>query len=90
MYTCVRYLYSLSCVVIRDCPPCHFLSSPTVLAELQQANLISRQDCEEVKDISDVLEVQRGKSPQVQSKTADILRSQKWDKEAGLLSGKQT
>ena len=82
--------YSLSCVVICDCPLCHFLLSPTVLAELQQANLISRLDCTRVKDISVVLEVQRGKSSQVQSKTADILRSQGWDKEAGLLSGKQT
>ena len=38
----------------------------------------------------DVLEVQSGKSPQEQSKAADILRKHEWDKEASLLSGKQT
>ena len=71
-----------------NCPPCPL--SPPVLAELQQADLITSEECEGMYDSSDVVRVQSGKSPEVQSKTADVLRRHGFEKESMLLSGKQT
>ena len=75
-----------------DCPPCPL--SPVlvqaVLAELQQADLITSEECEGMDDPSDVVRVQSGKSPKVQAKTADVLRRHGYDKESRLLAGKQT
>ena len=64
------------------------LSSP-VLVELQQAGVIAPEECEELYDSSDVVRVQSGKSSEVLSKTADVLRRQGFEKESNLLTGKQ-
>ena len=61
-----------------------------VFAELQQADLITSEKCEGLYNSSDVVGVQRGKSPEVQSKTADVLRRHGFVEESTLLSSKQT
>ena len=70
--------------------PVPSLLSPPVLAELQLADLITSEECRGLDDSSDVVRVQSGKSPEVQSKTADVLRRHGFEKESNLLSGKQT
>ena len=70
--------------------PVPSLLSPPVLAELQQANLITSEECRGLYDSSDVVRAQSGKSPEVQSKTADVLRRHGFEKESNLLTGKQT
>ena len=70
--------------------PVPSLLSPPVLAELQQADLITSEECEGTYDSSDVVRVQSGKSSEVQSKTADVLRRHGFEKESNLLSGKKT
>ena len=64
--------------------------SPPVLAELVQADLITSKECRWLSDLSDVVEVQRGKSPEVLTKTADVLLRHGFEKESNLLAGKQT
>ena len=70
--------------------PVPSLLSPPVLAELQQADLITSGECRGLNDSSDVVIVQSDKSPEVQSKTADVLRRHGFEEESNLLSGKQT
>ena len=41
-------------------------------------------------DLSDVVIVQRGKSPEAMSKTADILRRHGFEKESKVLAGRQS
>ena len=65
------------------------LSSP-VLAELQQAELVSSEACKELSDISGVVRAQRGKSPEVLSKTADVMRRLGLEKEFRLLAGRHS
>ena len=78
------------------CPKVHltslFLLSTVeaVLAELQQADLISSEECEGLHHISGVVDVQKGKSPEVMSKTADVLRRHGFEKESTLLAGRQS
>ena len=74
--------------------------SPPVLVELQRADLITseeykrllqvRYDWLQRYDISDVVEVQKGKSPEVMSKTAKVLRRHGFEKESKLLAGRQS
>ena len=61
-----------------------------VFAELQQVDLITSEECEGMDDPSDVVAVQSGKSPQVQTKTANVLRRHGFVDESNLLAGKQT
>ena len=77
---------------MRGCPPCPFspLSVSVLLAELQQADLISSEDCKGLCDTSDLVGVQSVKSPEVQTKTADVLRRHGFEEESNLLAGKQT
>ena len=70
--------------------PVPSLLSPPVLVELQQADLITSEECEGTYDSNDVVRVQSGKSPEVQSKTADVLMRHGFGKEFNVLSGKQT
>ena len=60
------------------------------LAELQQADLITSEECEELSDISDVVRGQRGKSPDVMSESANILRGHGLEEESSLLAGRQS
>ena len=66
------------------------LLSPPVLAELLHANLVTSEECRELYESSDVVRVQGHKSPEVQSKTADVLRRHGFEEESNLLAGKQT
>ena len=66
------------------------LLSPPVLAELQQARLVTSEECEGLYNPSVVVKVQNGKSHEIQAKTADVLRTHGYTKESNLLSGKQT
>ena len=61
-----------------------------VLAELQQADLISREECEELQHINGMVRVQKGKSPEVLSKTAEVLRRHGFEEESSLLTGRQS
>ena len=70
--------------------PVPSLLSPPVLVELQQADLITNEECKRLSDISDVVEVQKGKSPEVMSKTAEVLRRHGFEEESRLLAGRQS
>ena len=81
---CIPYLV---CVIVLPVPS---LLSPPVLAELVQADLITSEECIWLSDPSDVDEAQSGKSPEVLTKTADLLRRHGFVEESNLLAGKQT
>ena len=68
---------------------CPLLSLP-VLVELQQADLITSEECKGLYDPGDVVRIQSGKSPEVQTKTAEILKRHGFEEESNLLAGKQT
>ena len=70
--------------------PVPSLLSLPVIAELVQADLITSEECRRVTDPSDVVRVQSGKSPEVHTKTADVLLRHGFEKESNLLAGKQT
>ena len=61
--------------------------SLSVLAELQQADLITSEECWFLWDISDVVRVQQNKSPRVVTETAGVLRRYSFVKESRLLTG---
>ena len=71
------------------------LLSPPVLAELQQADLVTSEECkrlhslqcEELNDISSVAIVQSHKSPEVMLETAVVLRKHGFEKEYQWLEG---
>ena len=68
--------------------PSHLLTP--VLAELVQADLVTSEECRQLRYPREVVEVQRGKSPEVLTKTADVLRRHGFEEESSLLAGKQT
>ena len=74
--------------------PVPSLLYPPVLGELQQADLITSEECKRLPvewyDMSDVVAVQKGKSPEVMSKTAKVLRRHGFEKESRLLAGRQS
>ena len=61
-----------------------------VLAELQQADVITSEECKGLNFSRDVVRVQRVKSPEVLTKTADVLKRHGFGEESTLLAGKQT
>lgn len=66
------------------------LSHPwPVLAELQNADLITSKECKKLSDLSDVVEAQWGKSPEVKVKSAAVLRRHEFEKESQVLAGRQ-
>ena len=73
-----------------DCPPCPLSPHSPVLAELQQADLITSEECRGLYSPGRVLRVQSGKSPEVQSKTAEVFRRHGFEEKFTLLSRKQT
>ena len=93
-------------VLLSDCPLCPFSPFFPALAELQQANLITSAECQELDymygwyllsvqcfwwyAICDVVRVQRRKSPEVAFQTADILRRHAFEKESKFLAGRQS
>ena len=73
--------------------PVPSLLSPPVVGELQQADLITSEECKRLQvwyDMSDVVRVQMGKSSEVMSKTAELLRPYGFEKESRLLAGRQS
>ena len=70
--------------------PVPSLLSPPVFAELVQADLITSEECSGLYDTRYVVEVQRGKSPEVMTKTADVLRRHGFEEQSKLLAGKQS
>ena len=64
--------------------------SPLVVAELVQADLVTSEERRRLMDPSHVVDVQRGKSPEVLTKTAEVLLRHGLEEESKLLSGKQT
>ena len=62
----------------------------TVLAELQQADLITSEECKGLNYSTGVVRVQSGKSPEVMAKTADVLKRHGFEESSTLLAGKQT
>ena len=78
--------------------PVPSLLSTPVLAELRHTDLITSEECERLQlkqhsffwrdDLSDVFTVQRTKSPEVLSKTADILRRHGFEKLSRPLAGR--
>ena len=81
---------SILCVLMCDCPSCPFSSDQAVFAELQQANLITSEERRGLRYTSDLVEVQRVKSPDIVTKTAEVLSRHGFEKESNLLAGKQT
>ena len=79
-------------MLMYDCPTCPFppLSVQAVLDELQQFDLITSVECRGLRYLNDVVTVQSGKSPEVQTKTAVILRKHGCGGECKRLPGKQT
>ena len=66
------------------------LFSPPVLSELQQASLITSEECKVMGVPGDVVEVQSCKSLEVLTKTADVLNRHGFEEDFKLLAGKQT
>ena len=61
-----------------------------VLADLQQADIITSEECKGLSHVIEVARVQRVKSPEVMAKTADVLKRHGFEGEYNLLAGKQT
>ena len=85
-------------MIVLPVPP---LLSPPVLGELQQAELITSEECKrlqvrcdwwryDMSDVVDVVRVQSGKSPKVMFKTAEVLRRHGFNEESRLLAGRQS
>ena len=83
-------------MIVRSVPS---LLSPPVVVELQQANLITSVECKWLQlvqyycgscDLSDVVRIQRGKSPQVMSKAAGVMRRHEFKTESKFLAGRQS
>ena len=70
--------------------PVPSLLSPPVLAELLQADMITSEECKRLSDISDVVDVQSGKSPEVIYQTADVLQRHGLKETSRLLAGRQS
>ena len=65
-------------------------SVPAVLAELQQADLITSEECKKLRFLIDIVRIQRTKSPRVVTETASILRRNGYEDESKLLIGTYT
>ena len=83
---CIPYLVCANVIVL----PVPSLLSPPALAELRQADLMTSEECERLQYVSDVVTVQSGKSPEVMSKTANILQTHGFEDEFKLLAGRQS
>ena len=67
---------------------------PPVLVELQQADLITGEECKRMRMYRPrhvvLVQYQSDKTPEVLTKTADILKRHGFEGESNLLAGKQT
>lgn len=71
------------------CLPCPFspASTQAALAKLQEASLITPEERVMLNDVSDVVNVQKGKSPNVIAITVKVLREHGFQDESDLLAG---
>ena len=75
-------------MLVCDCPPCPSPFSSTVLADLQQAHLITTDEYTWLNDISGVVKLQITKSHEVMTETAAVMKRHGLGEESKLLSGK--
>ena len=73
-----------------DCPPCPFSPLSPVLAELQQAAVITSENYKSLVNNLDMFIVQSDNSPEVLIKVADVLRRNGFEEDSNLFAGKQT
>ena len=59
-----------------------------MLADLQETGVITREESVILTDISHVVRVQSGRSPQVMVKTAEVLRRHGYEEEYKCLTGR--
>ena len=60
---------------------------PPVLSELQQASLITSEECKGMDEPSEVVQAQSAKSPEVQMKTSEVLKRHGLERESNILAG---
>ena len=77
----------LLCVNVHPVPS---LFSLPVLSDLRQADLITSDECKELRSINCVVRVQCVKSPEVMAETADVLRRHGFEFSSKLLAGRQS
>ena len=70
--------------------PAPSLLSPPVVTELVQADLITSERCRGLRAPRHVVRLQSDKSPEVLTKTAEVLLRHGFEKQSNLLAGKQT
>ena len=90
---CVSHHHVFICyVLICDCPPCPFSSLSPVLGDLRLSDLreVRARESKWLRYIRGVVRLQSGKSPEVMSITADVLRRHGFEKESRLLAGRQS
>ena len=63
------------------------LPSPPVLSELQQASLITSEECKRMDAPYEVVQAQSAKSPEVQTKTSEVLKRHGLERESNILAG---
>ena len=66
------------------CPPCPFFLFHTALAELQQAGLLTSDECK-----GNFIHAVSGKSPAVVSQACEILTRHGFETESKFIAGKQ-
>ena len=86
----IALLCNLHCILCVQMCDCLFSPLLPVLAELQQADLITSEECEGLVYPSHVVRVQSGKSVEVIGKCAVVFKRHGFEKESRLLAGKQT
>ena len=72
--------------ILKLCISFFLLSSP-VLVQLHEADLIAVEERERVSGVGDVVRVQRGKSPDKMTVTAEILKQQGFEEMSVFLRG---
>ena len=80
---CVGVLVGIGMLI---CVP----SLPGALAELRRAVVVTTEECEELSGINDLVRAQKAKSPEVKSKTANILRRHGFEEESRFLAGRRS
>ena len=90
MCLCVVIVFPILCVLMSVILPVPSLLSPSVLAMQQQAGLITSEECKGLVEPINVVRVHSGRSPEVVTKAANILKRHGFKEESKLLAGKQT
>ena len=78
------YVFHIFCICLFHCPPCPFFLFHTALAELQQAGLLTSDECK-----GNFIHAVSGKSPAVVSQACEILTRHGFETESKFIAGKQ-